>query len=173
MSRFAVFILGATLLLAACGFQPLYGTAQNTPAGVETALAQIDIAVIPNREGQYLRNALIDRFYPDARPAIPRYTLEISPVHETLTNLDITKSSDATRGQLKLSTQMTLKDSKTGEGLLSRALVSITSYNILSSEFSTRVSEDNARLNALDDLARQIELQTALYFKAAGASTPP
>lgn len=165
MSRFAVLIFGATLLLTACGFEPLYGGRDAGRAGAEDILAQIDIANIPDREGQYLRNALIDRFYRHGRPSDPLYTLQISPVRETLTDLDITKSSDATRGQLRLSTHMALIERASGKTVLTRDLTSITSYNILGNEFSTRVSEENTRLNALNDLARQIELQTSLYLR--------
>jgi LPS-assembly lipoprotein len=41
----------------------------------------------------------------------------------------------------------------------------ITSYNVLGNEFATRVTEDNARTNALDELARQAEMHTGLYFR--------
>lgn len=154
-----------TLLVTACGFHPQYGVNKYTAVGVEDKLALVDIGSIPDREGQYLRNALIDRFYRDGRPANTKYTLNISPVKETLIDLDITKTSDATRKQLRLETIMSFKNKQTGEVLLNRKIQTITSYNILGSEFSTRVSEDNTRLNALDDLARQIEQQIALYLK--------
>jgi LPS-assembly lipoprotein len=49
--------------------------------------------------------------------------------------------------------------------VLSRTLLASTSYNVLSSQFTTRVSEDDARLNALNDLARQAEQQIVLYFE--------
>lgn len=154
------------LLVAACGFRPVYGVNRDTPLGVESRLAQqVRIENIPDREGQYSRNALIDRFYRDGRPVDPRYALFIQPVTETLTDLDITKTSDATRGQLLLDTVMFLKNLETGKTVLQRSLRSITSYNILGSEFATRVTEENARQNALDDLARQAEMQLNLYFK--------
>lgn len=158
-------LLLVILLVSACGFHPVYGVNKYTAVGGETKLAQTYIDNIPDREGLYLRNALIDRFYRDGRPINPAYTLKVEPVREYLVDLDITKSDDATRGQLRLTTTIVLVDDKTGEVLLNRGLQSITSYNILGSEFATRVSEDNTRLNALDDLARQIEQQLALYFK--------
>jgi LPS-assembly lipoprotein len=165
----ALFIL--TLFVAACGFEPVYGINRNMPVGVETHLSQVDIGRISghdpeyDREGQYLRNALIDRFYRSGRPVDPRYKLEITELNEDLVELDITKSADATRGQLRISTVMILKDARTDERLLGRRIAAITSYNILASEFATRVTEDNARTNALDDLARQIEQHLSLYFR--------
>ncbi len=159
-------VLMCLICVAACGFRPLYGVNRETPVGAEARLAQVDIANIPDREGQYLRNALIDRFYHDGRPADARYSLVVQPVRESRINLDITKDADATRGQLRMDTSMILADRQTGETLVERSVRSITSYNILGSEFATRVTEDNARQNALDDLAAQIELQISLYFKA-------
>jgi LPS-assembly lipoprotein len=168
---FVCLVSGFCLLLSACGFEPVYGINRNMPVGVETRLADVEIGAIYgkdreyDRAGQYLRNALIDRFYRAGRPASPRYHLEITELQEHLVELDITKSADATRGQLRISTAMILKDANTGEQLLGRHVAAITSYNILASEFSTRVTEDNARANALDDLARQIEQQLSLYFR--------
>lgn len=164
-NMFGNFLLSLFLVLAACGFEPIYGKNRVTPVGAEDKLAQIEIGNIPDREGQYLRNALIDRFYRHQRPANPDYVLSVRPVRETLIELDLTKASDATRGQLRLETVMQLSDRRTGAVLVRRELRAISTYNILGSEFATRVTEDNARTLALDDLARQIELQTALYFK--------
>lgn len=165
--RAAAFL--ALLFLCACGFTPLYGTGGNADGtrslSVQQGLDSVSIDNIPDREGQYLRNALMDRFYSAGRPDDARYRLVIESVHETKTDLDITKSSDATRAQLRMNTLMTLTDRASGQELLRRKLSAITSYNILQSQFTTRVSEQNARENALDDLARQIEQQLALYFK--------
>jgi LPS-assembly lipoprotein len=158
-------IMIALLSVAACGFRPVYGVNRDTPVGVETQLDKVYVENIPDREGQYLRNALIDRFYRSGRPSDPVYTLSMTPVSETLTELDITKTSDATRGQLRLDTNLRLIERASGKIVLERRLASITSYNILGSEFASRVTEDNARTNALDDLARQAEMQLSLYFK--------
>ena len=163
MKKFILMI--SLLLVAACGFEPMYGRNQDEAVGVENRLAVVDINNIPDREGQYLRNALIDRFYRRGRPQTPLYILNIEPLIENLVDLDITKNSDATRGQLKLESDLQLTDAKTGEIVMQRKIAAITSYNILGSEFATRVSEENARTNALEDLARQVELQLNLYFK--------
>lgn len=165
MKFFLTISLLALPLLTACGFHPVYGVNKYTAIGAEERLEQIHIENIPNREGQYLRNALIDRFYRNARPVAPKYNLNISTLSESSRDLDITIDSDTTRGQLTLKTTMMLTDQKTGEALIKRNLRSIASYNIIQSEFANRVSEQNTRENALDDLARQIEEQIALYFK--------
>ncbi len=160
-----IFLSLAVLLLAACGFHPVYGVNKYTSVGVEEHLQNIEIANIPNREGQYLRNQLIDQFYRNGRPRNPQYTLEITSIAETERDLDITIDSDTTRGQLRLSTTMILIENETGEELLNRPLRSIASFNIIESEFANRVSEQDTRENLLNDIARQVEEHLALYFK--------
>ena len=60
---FLVFVL--CFQISACGFSPLYGTAsQSMNAAAEAELNRIAIAIIPDRDGQYLRNALIGPFLP-------------------------------------------------------------------------------------------------------------
>jgi len=155
----------AILFLAACGFQPMYGKNQYEAVGVENRLALVNIANIPDREGQILRNHLIDQFYRSGRPDTPLYHLYVEPLRETIRDLDITATSDATRGQLRLDTRIHLTDKKTSKEVLVRNIRAITSFNILPSEFTNRVSEQNARENAIRDLAGQIERQLNLYFK--------
>lgn len=166
-------LLCSVLMLASCGFEPMYGTTRfNAPtaqsAALEAILANIAIDNIPNREGQYLRNLLIDRFYTKGKPEAPAYTLNISGLKESKYDLDITKESDATRTQLKIEINMSLVDAA-GKTILNRKLKALGSYNILTSEFTTRVSEQNTRENVLKDLAAQIETQIGLYAQSRAA----
>jgi LPS-assembly lipoprotein len=152
----------AVLLITACGFSPMYGT-KNT-ALVKQNLDQVEISIIPDRSGQYLRNALIDRFYHNGYPAAPLYKLTVQPITETISNFDVTLESEATRQQIKLVTQMSLIDVETNKTILTSPLTAVTSNNILESEFSTLITEQSARDAALNDLTRQIERQLSLYF---------
>lgn len=153
------------LILAACGFTPMYGTGGGGSPALQAALSDVAIDSIPDREGQMLRNLLIDRFYTHGEPQNAAYIVKIAALKEKLTDLDITKTSDTTRAQLRIDTHMELRDLATGETVLERKLQAITSYDKLGSEFTNRVSEENARRNAIEDLARQVELQTGLYFR--------
>lgn len=145
----------------------MYGTAFQSTQSAETqsVLSQIAIDNLPDADGVYLRNALIDRFYTNGTPTNTKYALSLSDVTESLIDLDITKNSDATRGQLRLDTIMYLRDTETNEVVLERPLRAVSSFNILTSKFATRVTEENTRKNALDNLARQIEQQIGLYLK--------
>ena len=67
-------VIAVAILLAGCGFRPLYGTiGEDLP--VTTQLAQIRIAAIPDRIGQKLRNFLLDRINPEGQPQRPLYYL--------------------------------------------------------------------------------------------------
>ena len=55
-------LLAVAPVLAACGnsgFRPLYGTTPSG-AGLQERLAQLDVAAIPGRVGQRIRNELKD-----------------------------------------------------------------------------------------------------------------
>ena len=149
-------------ILASCGFKPLYGT--NKHNGQLSAFNTIYIENIPDSTGVYLKNKLIDSFYSHGRPLNPQYTLSVNNLRESRRGLDVTKSADATRAQLRYNAEVILRDNKSGQILLDRKFISITSYNILQSQFTTHVSEENARKNALTDIAKQIENALALYF---------
>jgi hypothetical protein len=156
----------ALITLASCGFTPLYGSmGQGANPSVSDKLDTVTIGSIPDESGQYLRNALIDRLYRYGRPSESRYVLNFKPIAEAKSNLDITKTATATRSQIRLTTTMTLTDIRTGKVVMTRDLRAINSFNVLQSQYDTNVSEDYVRKNALDDLARQVEAQLALYFK--------
>ncbi len=153
-------------LISACGFSPVYGDYSQSAQTIEVsqALSQINIAPIANREGQYLRNALIDRFYKNGYPENPLYQLSIGPLNEQETDFDITVESEATRRQLKIFAPVRLIHLTSQDTIFSQTLYSFSSYNVLESEFATRSSEQNARDAILDDLARKIEQRITLQL---------
>ena len=170
-------VSAAILLVSGCGFTPMYGeNAATGNAAIEAGaegLSSVEIGNIPDRSGVFLRNELIDRFYTNGYPVAPRYTLSIEKVLEVKRDLDLTKSSEATRNQLNQSTTIKLYDrTNPAAPVLTRTLSSINSYNVLESEFATRVTEDGARVSGLNDLARQIELNIVLYLNRSKNTAP-
>lgn len=168
MSFIRIYILFFILLVSGCGFSPVYGTASqkivSSNTSVKSNLNDVQISIIPDREGQYLRNALIDSFYFSGTPQNPTYFLRVNKVNESIYDFDITQDSEATRRQIKLTTSIILRNKATKEILLKRDLTAYASFNVLESEFSTRITEQAARENTLNDLARQIERDITLYL---------
>jgi LPS-assembly lipoprotein len=151
------------LFLAACGFRPLYQNT-NTLAGDATSLQQIRIANIPDQSGLRLRNALMDRFYHSGRPANPAYVLETRLV-ENHRDVIIEKDDTTTRRQIVLSAEYRLLEQNTRRVIDSGALRATSAYNILPSQYTTLVTEDDARLDAIRDLADKITLRLATVLE--------
>src|SRR5262245_49402699 len=89
----------ATLLLAACGFHPLYGPASESTPAAPTIQSQLEaIKVIPSadRIGQLLFNNLRDKLNPRGTPAEPRYVLTVS-LAESEQELLLRQDETATR----------------------------------------------------------------------------
>ena len=95
--RLAAFASGiaAALLLAGCadstGFRPLYATADFGGSGASEKLQAVDIAPIPGRVGQRIRNELIFQATGGGAPLPPEYRLDIAVreyVTATLVELD-------------------------------------------------------------------------------------
>lgn len=155
--------LGICLLLPACGFQPMYGK----HAGGQSLAAlhqNIRIDNIPDRDGQFLRNMLLDRLNDEGRPADARYVLEVAPLKKEAVNQLITKDATYTRALLKISTTVRLVDTVYGKTVLERKFLSSGSYNLLDNQFATIVSRDSMTDNLLRELSDNIVTALNLHF---------
>lgn len=156
----------ALIILASCGFEPVYkDTAFGGEAGTSTQnfMQSIDIGVIPDREGQSLRNKLIDRLYSNGYPSAPVYRLVTAPVRESIVEIGIDKNDNASRAQLRLSTTIQLIRLSDSAVVLTRHVRATTGYNILQGQFTTFVTENDAREQGLRSLADKIVTQLELY----------
>lgn len=88
-------IAAGAVLMAGCsdtnGFRPLYGSSAMGGAGVEEKLAAVDIAPIPGRVGQRIRNELIFQSTGGGHAKEPEYRLDIAireSVSSTLVKID-------------------------------------------------------------------------------------
>lgn len=163
LSRAICLLLALCLPLAACGFQPLHKGGGNTTRAATTA-RDIEIANIPDRDGQYLRNALIDRLYVAGRPAAARYVLHVAPLRTEIENTGIRKDATSTRGQMTVSSVITLVDRETGAEVLSRPVRAVGAYNQLDNQFATVVSKEYVTDRLLDELGDTITRAVDLYF---------
>src|SRR6185369_4049236 len=78
LSPLRIFILLTSLLLiAACGFEPMYGKHSGLAANSPLA-GNLTIDPIPGHEGQILRTALEDKINPESTKSVsPQYRLQI------------------------------------------------------------------------------------------------
>lgn len=87
----------ATCFLAGCGgsgFHPLYGSALINGDAVSERLAAVDVAPIPGRVGQRIRNELIFQTTGGGNPAPPKYRLDIA-IRESVTSMLVATDGNA------------------------------------------------------------------------------
>ena len=166
MSSFRVVLLVAMLLnLTACGFHALYGQGGAGVASAPNQLALVRIDRIPDRLGQELRNALLDRITPMGPPSEPRYFLHVS-IKETLQELGIRKDETATRANLRLNADYVLYDAITRAELFKAKLRAVGSYNILESDFATLAAEQNVRSRLIRKISDSIRTGVAVHLSS-------
>ena len=160
--------LAALAVLTACGFQPIYGS-RGTP-GTQIEMASIEVGIIKDRQGQQLRNFLLDRINPGGTPQSPNYTLTV-----VLTSgkefLAFRKSRFSTRANLNFVAVFNLKGKNQylGENFSGTSKITV-SYNILSSHFATLTAEENARTRAVKELSDDISNRIAAFIRRSQVS---
>ena len=93
-------------ILGACGFRPLHADLDGT-GGTSEKLAAIQIAPIPGRVGQQLRNELIFKATGGDLAPPPEYRLNIA-IRETVTSTLVERTGDAQRQVYNLDAKFTL-----------------------------------------------------------------
>ena len=176
--------MGAALLTVAvvlgssgCGFRPMYGERPEAATPVSADLAAIDVAPIPDRSGQLLRNRLERLLDPAAAADVPhRYTLAVQ-LKEKVDTFAVERSGFATRATVESTASYSLQEDAPGNRVLTGTTRAISGYNLLDNDFSTVVGADDARSRAIDQIAYQIRNRLAVYFTNPQAfpamTTPP
>lgn len=153
--------LALLTLLAACGFQPLYG--QGPRQADPRQLGNIEVAPIADRLGQMTRNHLLDKLNPRGRPVAPEYRLDVT-LNESNQRLVFRKDATATRALMKLVAQYRLIEIASGSQVYSGASRATASYNIVASDFATIASEKNARERVSRIVAEDVVLRLSVCF---------
>lgn len=141
-SRIAPVLL--CLSLAACGFEPLYGEHGASGTAVTANLAEIRIEAIPDRIGQKMYNLLHERLTPEGKAAQPKFALRVR-LRETIEELLYERDETATRANLTLRADYELRRIADDEVIAKGTSRATSGYDILSSQYATLVSKDDAR----------------------------
>lgn len=154
-------LLVSALILAACDFQPIYGTHSESGQTIDM-MNQVAIDSISDRNGQMLRNDLIDRMYSKGRPKKPLYHLRVS-INASLQDLGIQANATSTRSLLDMTVNYNLMDTHE-KTVLSGTAHSITSFNKLSDQYGSLISDESAYERTLKEASEQIVNRLSLYF---------
>lgn len=159
-------VLIGVLLLAGCGFHPLYGTRAGGQSAT-TQFAQIRIQPIADRTGQQLYNKLRDRLNPRGKPANPVYLLRVT-LNERQERLLVERDETASRVNLILRAEYRLSQVGTGALLDEGVSQTIISYDVQGSQyqFSTLTAEGDVRDRAAEQLSEDISTRLAIFFSS-------
>jgi len=163
-----LFLISLAVFLSSCGFEPLYGPNSTQAPVVCEELAQVKIACIKDREGQILRNHLIELLTPNGQPTFPTALLTVG-LGIIKAGLSVRRDGTNYRYQLTLTAQLTLKDATTKKVLYTDTAKVINAYYISDlnalAAYATTIAEKDAREKGLKLLAEQIQLLLASYYK--------
>ena len=149
-------------LLHGCGFSPLYGKTAATQGG--SVFNSIAISNIPDHYGVTLRNHLLDVFYTTGKPQNPAYDLKVFAIKKSVTSLGVRRDATSTRGQMEMTVDIDLVDSKTGKSAFTRTISASGDFDKLNNQYATLVNEQSVTDNLLQDLGDSIKTEVALYF---------
>lgn len=150
--------LGCLLLLAGCGYQPLYATRADGTSVVQD-LAQVNVEQQDSRVGQMVRNEIVKSTRPAGTSAPDRYYLKFVTKGDATTLID-TSDTVHRRVAYNLTAKFNLVDAQTQQTVFSGQAFSKVPYDRLNASFSNV----QARTNAEEQAARQVgqEMRTRL-----------
>ncbi len=155
-------VAASPLLLAACGWHPLYGRLDDY-GGAGQELASVHIQPIADRTGQNLYNELRDRMNSSGVPGDPHYDLVIGVTEQEQQYL-VQQDQTATRVDLTLYANFALYQRGGTEPVMIGQSRSTTSYDQLTNQYASVVSADDARRRGAVTLADDIANRVAVYL---------
>jgi len=158
-----LFIILPLLLLSSCGFRPLLSESQPTTK----ALNSVEVSIIRDREGQQLRNRLLDFMNPHGYAINTKYRLDVQLV-EAKRELSFRKDLVARRQELSLKAYFNVVDLNTGKVIFKNFSESYNSFSLGPksdfASFSSYISEKSARERMVEILAQDIRLQVGSFL---------
>ncbi len=159
-----VLIVVALLSLGGCGFSPVYAKNDSQPA-MQAQLENVEVGMIADREGQRLRNALLDQMgSTTAASAGQRYFLRIYNLRQDDQAFGVRKDASATRGDITVTADMELIDTQTNTVVLKRALRTRGGYNRMDNLYGAQVSKEDTTDRLLDEMAERAVTELTLHF---------
>ena len=157
---FSRLLILTTLSLSACGFQPLYSPTLQTTQD----MADVKIAIISDRDGQVLRNHLLDLLNPYGPSQKPRYTLK-TKLTTAIREVGIRRDATTSRKEMVATATIQLLENKTNKVILTKTLFAINTYSVKETNYYTNViTQDYGKEEALHSLAYKIQLALGEYF---------
>ncbi len=155
-------LIAAAPLLQSCGFQPLYATSDGSGPGLRgVAISAIEA---PDEIEPVIAKAFARRAARSGEAA--KYDLLVT-ADEQAERLAVQIDASVTRYNYRLVASYTLVERSAGKQYKGR-VVSIASFNVVNSQYSTLYAENAARDKAATQLVEDIERDILLKLAAEG-----
>jgi LPS-assembly lipoprotein len=170
-------VLGTGLIggLAGCSPHPLYapnafGNSDPQALSVQAQLRQVQVALLPDRTGQLLRQALQSRLEAGETPEYTRYSLSVS---FNIAAIGLGIQSDSTITYIRFIAtapwSLTEQDSPTNQILVSNTEQVTDSMNTFeNAPFGQELETNTVDARLADAIADQIVTRLAHYFTVSG-----
>lgn len=162
--------LASVLLLSACadgtGFRPMYGTSAIGGANVSDKLAAVEIAPIPGRVGQRIRNEMIFQTTGGGNAAPPGYRLELA-IRESITSTLVKISGDASGSVYNLDADFRLIRIADKQVVLQGKTAGRAGFERFKSIFSNVRARQDAENRVATTVATDLKTRLAAYLSGA------
>jgi LPS-assembly lipoprotein len=156
----AILLMVAALVLAGCGYRPMYGSSATNP-GVAGSLAAISIPEPTDRPGQLIRNELISSM--QAGKGEEKYLLNLTTT--VADNGVIQKKQPAvTREAILITTNYELIDRATGKVVTKGTTFARVPYDVIRQPFADMQAQKDATERAAREVGADIRTRLAAYF---------
>lgn len=156
----AILLTVAALVLAGCGYRPLYGSSATDP-GVAGKLSSISIPEPTDRPGQLIRNELISSL--QAGRGEEKYMLNLTTT--VADNGVIQKKQPAvTRQAILITTNFELVDRSNGAVLTKGTTFARVPFDVIRQPFADMQAQTDATERAAREVGADIRTRLAAYF---------
>ncbi len=158
-------LLLAPLVLAGCGFTPLYGGSGST--SVASNLDTVNVQNIPERAGQMLRIALEQKFHAAGQPAVELYGLRVS-YGIGVAGIGLQEDTSSTRSRFTATASWTLTPIGAPQKILATGLATTEdAINVIDQQyFAYTLETDTVNQQLANEISDQITAQVGTYFKS-------
>ncbi len=157
-------LMVVTFTMAACGFTPLYQQQDNGQNALLATFDRIEIAPIPNRIGQILRNDLLDHLTPRGENGDSKYRLIVN-LNEQRQGFGFRDDNSVTRENLRLEASFQLIDLDSKQPVYEGNASSNMTYDLVSSDFANLSAYQDALIRTAEQISNTIVTRLGFYFK--------
>jgi len=164
----------AVLLLAGCGFRPLYMPEGASGSIAANELAAVYVPVMGERAGQLMRQALQQRIEGSGTGIAKQYELITAPAISG-ESIAIQRDNSTTRVRLNGSANWTLRRLDVARTVLATGSArSVDGFNVLNQQyFAADLENAAAQKRIVEAMADQVTTQVAIFLRRRAVAATP